>query len=489
MLATSDVVNAHRSLAASARGVIAYLRDMEFAEHAILAGRYRLERPLGAGAMGEVWEATQLAIGARVAVKRLTTAGAASHEMVTRFRREAQMLGRVRSDYVARLLDFVEDPKYGLALVMELVTGRGLLEIVAERVLSCRETIDLGCDVVSALCDLHAARVIHRDLKPGNLIVRPDRRGGTRAIVVDFGMSRILHQGKDDEITDITRAGVALGTLAYMAPEQMLSSRDVGAAADLYAVGAILYRAAAGRHAYVERDENELARRKLTEEAPRLPTTDDPATEGLAAIVARALRRKSAERYASAEEMLAALEGLRQGSHFFEDDTTTHDHSSAPVLLAAPGPSGSAPLPPETSSDPVSLHAVDRGSGSRPAATSPSAPPAPPRRKLAPIAIGGVAIALIGGALIVRPTGSSAPPPREAIAPSASSPPRASAVTAPASAAPSASAATDELSIEALPTASASAAPRASWGGPLRPPKPVTSAIPAVPIPVGDDGF
>lgn len=290
---------------------------MELSPQAIVAGRYRAEQRLGAGAMGEVWAGTNLMVGVRVAIKRLLPAGTHNHESLARFKREAQLLGRVNSEFVARVVDFVEDPSYGLVLVMELVEGPSLYTLLNQRKFSIEEAIDLGCDILSGLCDLHDSQIVHRDLKPGNIIIEQRSRGRQRARIVDFGMSRIIQSGGDDEeeMTGITRADVALGTLEYMAPEQMLNSRGVTGSADIYAAGVILYRAVAGHHAYRSDSDGGLVRSKLTMDAPPLPSgRDDSVARAFESVVAKALHRKLQDRYATPGEMLRDLEQLREHS-------------------------------------------------------------------------------------------------------------------------------------------------------------------------------
>ena len=428
---------------------------MRLAPGVVVAERYRLDQPLGRGAMGEVWAATHLAIGTRVAIKQLS-GDAPGRELVTRFKREAMLLGRVRSDYVARVLDFVDDGRHGHLLVMELVAGKSLIEVLGTRRYSVREAIDLGCDVLSALADLHSAQIIHRDLKPGNLIVEPRARG-PRHILVDFGMSRVQHQDSDDEMTSITRANVALGTLSYMAPEQILNSRGVTASADLYAAGAILFRAVAGYHAYAHDDDATLARMKLHDEAPALPVPDNDALGvELARIVARALGRKPSLRYATADEMLSDLERLRSPVATFLEDTTHQQPVSATSLPLA--------LPAETSGEALSLQAVERGSASRSASgIGPSPVVARASRRGLFLALGGAAvIATLGGAGLLVSAREGPPkvasPPAESVAPPA--PQRASVAVAPppppaalpsvATAPPPASSAAPALSAPAL---------------------------------------
>ena len=199
---------------------------MDLVPGSIIAGRYRIDARVGAGGMGEVWLGEHLAIGMKVAIKTLLAAAAYDQEVVARFRREANLLGRIRSDHVARVVDFIQDPQVGLVLVMEYIEGLPLSKTLHQRRLSVEEAIDLGCDVIGALCDLHRAHIIHRDMKPGNIIMEPQPNGKYRGIVVDFGMGRIESTaGEDLEQTNLTRADMALGTLEYMAPEQILNSR------------------------------------------------------------------------------------------------------------------------------------------------------------------------------------------------------------------------------------------------------------------------
>lgn len=325
-----------------------------------LVGRYRIERRLATGGMGEVWAGEHLDLGFRVAIKRVLPGGAANHEAISRFKREAQLLGRLQSDHVARVLDCVHDDASGLLIVMELVPGESLAEVLSRRRLSPEETIDLGADLASALCDLHKAHIVHRDLKPGNVILRPLPDGRQRAVLIDLGISRIISgasEGNDEEsLTGITKTNMVLGTIEYMAPEQILSSRKVGFGADLYALGAILFRAVAGAHVFGELKEGPLARAKLTTDAPPLVLgRADRVALGLAQVVARALERHPTKRYDDAALMLAELAALRDLARAalivdFES-TTTEDF--APSALAAALERGRTPLESRTAAAPA----------------------------------------------------------------------------------------------------------------------------------------
>lgn len=311
---------------------------MDMAPGSIIAGRYRIDQRVGAGGMGEVWLGEHLAIGMRVAIKTLLEAAAYDHEVVARFRREANLLGRIRSEHVARVVDFIEDEQAGLVLVMEYIEGSPLSKILHQRRLSVEEAIDVGCDVIDALCVLHRAHVIHRDMKPGNIIMEPQANGRLRAIVVDFGMGRIAAgAGEDLEQTNLTRADMALGTLEYMAPEQILNSRDVTAASDLYAVGAMLYRAVAGRHMFGDAQDAELARAKLMTDAPALNSgRTDRIAQGFATVVGRAVQRRPQQRYQKADEMLTDLRALQDAVRAAAFEASGAKHLLGPVSLQQP---------------------------------------------------------------------------------------------------------------------------------------------------------
>jgi serine/threonine protein kinase len=269
--------------------------------------------------MGEVWAAEHVALGMKVAVKTLLPHARQVPEIVARFQREAVLLVRGTGDHLPRILDYLPDSAYGPVLVTEFVEGESLTELLKRRRLSVEEAVDLGIDLATGLAELHRAGVVHRDLKPGNVILQPIGDGKTRAIIIDLGVGRLVTvTGEDppDELAAITTGEMVMGTLEYMPPEQILHCRDVTPAADLYALGAVLFRSVMGRHVFggpLER--TELARIKLTKAAPPLLTRRaDPAARGLVTVVGRALQRDPSMRYSSAEKLGADLRDVRDGA-------------------------------------------------------------------------------------------------------------------------------------------------------------------------------
>ncbi len=240
------------------------------------------------------------------------------------------------------MVDFVADTSFGLVLVMDFVEGEPLTLALQERRLGIEETIDIGVGIAEALCDLHRAHIVHRDLKPDNIIMEPLAAGRRRAVLVDFGVSRLVSAGgsRDEDLTGITHANMAVGTIAYMAPEQLLSSRDVTGASDVYALGAILYRALAGQHVFGDFDDVDYAKRKLSmDPAPLRLHRNDRVAQGLQALVHRSLQRLPAARYPSALEMLNELTALRDIARVMAldlDDSTNQVLSSRDLVSVSP---------------------------------------------------------------------------------------------------------------------------------------------------------
>lgn len=342
-----------------------------FEPGATVGGLYRVEAKVGEGAFGEVWSGVTIATEQRVALKRLHTSVAANVESIQRFRREADLLSRVNSDYVAKLINFLPDPNHGLVLVLEFIDGAPLSELFGVQTISVELAINIGIDMLFALRDLHAAHIIHRDIKPANVIMRPLPNGDSQAVLCDFSMSRLAGRARNTwtpagpvrSVTpsltpSLTPSNTTLGTLQYMSPEQILSSRDVSERTDLYAVGAVLYRGVAGTYVFDEVDgPQSIARVKLMNEAPLLDTgrTDRVARE-FAEVIARALRRRPQDRYASASEMLDAFLHLHElAAEAFEIETSIMaEHGLAlasdasPAAEPAPSAASEEPAPPST---------------------------------------------------------------------------------------------------------------------------------------------
>lgn len=266
-------------------------------------GVYVLESLLGTGAFGVVWLARRTDDAERVAIKVLHPQAALSSEAVERFRREAWALSRLESPHIARMYEFLTDSSVGMALVMEYVEGELLSDVLKRARFSVEDAIGLGIGILSGVAEMQAIGIIHRDIKPENVILRPNP-DGWHAVIFDFNLSRIK-SGGGEKTSSLTAMHAAIGTVPYMAPEQLLDARRVNESSDVYSVGTILYRAVVGTLPF---DTRQSLRDKLQREAPPLRTgRTDPLAQSFTRIVTRALRRRPADRYAKAQEMLDEL--------------------------------------------------------------------------------------------------------------------------------------------------------------------------------------
>ncbi|MBE1486132.1 serine/threonine-protein kinase [Plantactinospora soyae] len=257
----------------------------------VLNDRYLLDDRIATGGMGEVWSATDKLLGRRVAVKVLLPALVSDTEFITRFRTEARMLAALRHPGIVAVHDYGEDAMVDDRrvdyLVMEYIEGIPLSKrIRAAGRLGVAETVSILAQAAQALHVAHNANIVHRDVKPSNLLIQPDGS----VVLVDFGVAR------SGNVTSITGTNVVLGTVQYMAPEQ-IAGRPVSAATDVYALGAVAYSCLTGRPPFPGANPLHVVTQHLQDDPPTLPL-DVPAS--VAALVSRALAKDPAGRYPSA---------------------------------------------------------------------------------------------------------------------------------------------------------------------------------------------
>ncbi len=212
----------------------------------VVAGRFRLSSLLGEGGMGAVFEAEDLELGRRVAVKVLTEVAVREPSAIARFVREARAAAAIASEHIVEVFDIGEDAEVGLYVVMELLDGEDLgARIARSGKLGAEEVIVIASQIALALDAAHHQGVIHRDLKPQNvfLCARPD--GKLAVKVVDFGIAKLARDTRRSSRGAITRSGMAVGTPQYMSPEQA-QVMIVDARADVYALGAVVYEMLVG---------------------------------------------------------------------------------------------------------------------------------------------------------------------------------------------------------------------------------------------------
>ena len=263
----------------------------------VLAGT-RLEAILGEGAASRVYRGSHEASGRPLAVKVLSAAAATNPALVERFRREAEALARMRHPHVVQVVDSGTTPLGRPFLLMELLEGRTLLSVIeAEAPLLPGRIGEIGAQLAAGLAEAHRHGLVHRDLKPSNVILIGGAEG-ERAKILDFGIARLV-DGRPR--LEITAREALLGTPRYMAPEQVMSPTEVGPAADLYALGVILYELLAGRVPF-EGGVMEVLEQQLTAAPPPLPTDS-----GLEPLVLQLLARDPRQRPSSAEAVRDAI--------------------------------------------------------------------------------------------------------------------------------------------------------------------------------------
>ncbi|MGC4747375.1 protein kinase domain-containing protein [Micromonospora sp. DT201] len=267
----------------------------------VVGDRYRLVESIASGGMGEVWRAVDETLGRRVAVKMLQARLVTDAGFGERFRREARAMAALRHPGIAQVYDYGEVSRSGepvLAyIVMECVQGQPLSERIAEvGRLDVTETMSIAAQTAHALQAAHDAGVVHRDVKPANLIIEPDGH----VVLVDFGVA------VTPEAASLTGTNQVVGTALYMAPEQV-SKNETSPAIDIYALGAVVYHCLAGGPPHQGENAVAVALRHLEEEPPPLPE-GVPST--VRRLVATAMAKDPLHRFPTAGAMAAAAQAL-----------------------------------------------------------------------------------------------------------------------------------------------------------------------------------
>ncbi len=307
-------------------------------------GRYELSNRIAIGGMGEVWQATDLVIGRTVAIKILKDEYLGDPGFLERFRAEARHAALVNHEGIANVFDYGEE-EGSAYLVMELVPGEALSTILErEHVLSTDRVLDIVAQTALALQAAHAAGLVHRDIKPGNLLITPDGR----VKITDFGIARIADQ------VPLTATGQVMGTVQYLSPEQA-SGHPASPTTDIYSLGIVAYECLAGKRPFTGESQVAIAMAQINETPPDLPVTvaepvrnlvlsciakkpeDRPSSTGSLARAAMALRRGDIASAAAAVPAVLGNEPLMPAP-----GSTTE----ATQLLSTPGAASAAPIIP-----------------------------------------------------------------------------------------------------------------------------------------------
>jgi serine/threonine-protein kinase len=298
-----------------------------------LGGRYKLDERIAGGGMGDVWRGTDEVLGRTVAVKILLPALLEEPGFAERFRGEARTMATINHPGVVDVYDYGSDASVGAYLVMEYVEGDALSRTLSRvNRLTPARTMALVAQAADALQAAHEKGIVHRDVKPGNLLVRPN---GT-LVLTDFGIARSAQVGQ------LTQAGAVLGTASYISPEQA-SGAVATPLSDIYALGVVAYQCLSGRRPHEGDNPLEIAMKHVRDQPPPLPADIPPAVRG---VVERAMAKDPNARFPSAA---AFGQVARHTAAGLGGTTSTAAGSPVPVppvpAPTSPGPTGTGAVP------------------------------------------------------------------------------------------------------------------------------------------------
>lgn len=325
-----------------------------------LDGRYRLDEVIGIGGMGAVFRATHLIMGHEVAVKLMLQAGPLARERKERFLREARILSSIRSPHLAPVTD-AAPWRNGFYLVMELLRGETLEQRYHRVSISESELAAIAFELCEGLKVAHDAGIVHRDLKASNVFLTTERSDRGLVRILDFGIA------KEVGAPELTRTSMVVGSPVYMSPEQIASSRQVDARADIWSLGVMFYRVLGGKLPFEANGLTALALKIMHEEPLPLPSS---VSENMREIIAKCMQKSRAARYQSVRELAFDLAKLSRDEAILpvtarvgEALPPTEDDPSA-VPTTKPDPPGEAR---DSSKGPVSLTLPSPGLPPRPA--------------------------------------------------------------------------------------------------------------------------
>jgi serine/threonine protein kinase len=371
-------------------------------------GRYEIVRLLGKGGMGEVFLATDPALGRQVAIKVLPAALQEDAKMRGRFMNEARAVAALNHPNVITLHDLAltDDrdagfPPGALYLVLEYLEGKGLDEVMDARRLAPEECVDVAIQVLEGLKVAHQNRILHRDITPSNVMLTSEGR----AKLLDFGLSKILLEGTRDvpKPPRHTGEGMIVGTLDYLSPEQALGGA-LDERSDLFSFGIVFYQMLAGAHPFSGASVTQMVAKMMTKEADPWPEPDR-VPDVLKQIVARALKKDASERFGSAGQMiLDLLMARRELGARTPPGTVTREVPAfpPPAPPAPPAPPRRAPV---TAPAGPAVRSDTTAPLARPKKTASMARPRSARRGPLLLFVGALVLLAAGGAAFVSMRG------------------------------------------------------------------------------------
>jgi predicted Ser/Thr protein kinase len=350
-------------------------------------GDYQITKLLGEGGMGVVYKGVHPTLGQLVAIKMLHPNLVKAEAIKQRFLREAQAMARLRHPNILQLFNFVENPE-GCFIVMEFVEGRTFESLLEEQGLIAPErAIELFLPVLSAMSYAHSQGIIHRDIKPSNIMLL---NSGNVVKVMDFGTAKMAGGPQ------LTAAGMTLGTVVYMSPEQLMG-RDLSPQADIYSLGVTLYEMTTGRLPFYHENEMQLMK-MIMKEAPPPPSSIYPAMpKALEKVILKAIEKDLGKRYRTTDEFandLKAVERELAGAIAPAVGAASVGAASG----ATPRP-GAAVVPPAESAQPVLPPVEDTQAMARrePSAAAVAAPGGTPAKKPSTVLIVAGALTAVAG--------------------------------------------------------------------------------------------
>jgi serine/threonine protein kinase len=385
----------------------------------LINDRYRIQAKLAAGGFGSIYRALGVINNRKVAIKVMHRELSSDPQLAARFRREAVTLCSLRDAHTVTMYEFDQTPDGQLFIVMELLEGRNLLEqFRASGPLPWRRMLAIARAVCSALAEAHALGIVHRDLKPANIFLEERRGGGDSVKVLDFGIAKIMHGSDIDDGSELTFTGQAVGTLEYMAPEQLVGGKCDGRT-DLYTLGVVAYEMIVGRRPFGSVSIMDLLTTQLAQKAPK-PSLYVPLPTAVTEIMLRCLERDAPDRYADVNALAAAIDEVLAQSdmELLQTRTSTtrghlapHKSSTGPIAHLTPVPQ-IRPSPAFGFEAPSARGRLVEG----PSASRPAIPAAESSHPAMPAPFGG-------GPPFARPGGAPTPLPFRPLRPPPPAPP------------------------------------------------------------------
>jgi serine/threonine protein kinase len=274
----------------------------------VLAGKYRVDRVLGAGGMGVVVEAHHLALDSKVAIKFLTDEVQGNEQAVARFAREARVAAKIRSEHVTRVLDVGTLENGAHYIVMELLDGVDLRQWLARKgPLPVGEAVDFVLQASEAIAEAHDLGIVHRDLKPANLFCVRRPNGSNCIKVLDFGISKMATLGDSGSSLSMTGTATMMGTPFYMSPEQMESARNTDGRTDIWALGVILFELLTGQTPFGGESLPQVCLSVTSRPAPSVRALRPEVPPPVEAAIHKCLEKDRTKRYPTVGELCDAL--------------------------------------------------------------------------------------------------------------------------------------------------------------------------------------